>query len=308
MEIVALGIARAAIPILLPHPPGACWVSLCLPRLQSPLLLAPWDLSMSDSLITLTTDFGADSPFAAAMKGIILSINPNARLVDLSHDIPPFDLRHASFFLAESVKYFPPGTIHVVVVDPGVGGDRAILFIEIAGQRLLAPDNGCWTLLALGISRPPRVIRLSERRFWRPHVSSTFHGRDIFAPVAAHLSLGLDPQELGPGVQEWQKLSWPTPSRQGDAFVGEVIFVDHFGNLITNISGANLMNNPATHQVTIAGSAPLRRVTTYSEANPGDLVALVSSSGLLEVAESQGNAARTLSLGVGAHVRVECKP
>jgi S-adenosylmethionine hydrolase len=262
---------------------------------------------MADPLITLTTDFGPDSPFAAAMKGVILSINPAARLIDLGHDIPPFDLRYAAFFLAESVRYFPPGTIHVVVVDPGVGSDRAILFIETAGQRLLAPDNGCWTLLAAGAVQPPRVIRLAERRFWRATVSSTFHGRDIFAPAAAHLSLGIDPAELGPVVQDWQTLTWPSPSRQGDVIVGEVIFVDHFGNLITNIPGAKLTDDPGAQQITVSGGAPLRRVGTYSDARPGELTALVSSSGLLEVAENQGNAAKRLAQGVGAPVRVEWK-
>jgi S-adenosylmethionine hydrolase len=202
------------------------------------------------------------------------------------------------------VKYFPAGTLHVIVVDPGVGSDRAILFIEVAGQRLLAPDNGCWTLLAEGSSTPPRVIRLTEKRFWRPIVSSTFHGRDIFAPVAGHLSLGLDPGELGPVVSEWHKLTWPLPSRQGNSIVGEVIFVDHFGNLITNISGANLkaLTNPV---ITIDSGPPLRLVSAYSDAALGELVALVSSSGLVEVAESQGNASKRLSIGVGARVRVE---
>ena len=166
---------------------------------------------MPDPIITLTTDFGTDSPFAAAMKGVILSINPAVRLVDLSHDVPPFDVRHVSFFLAEALPYFPPGTLHVVVVDPGVGSNRSVLFVAVAGQRLLAPDNGCWTLLAEGHSKPLRVIRLAEPRFWRPIVSPTFHGRDIFAPAAAYLSLGINPAELGPTVTEWKQLAWPAP-------------------------------------------------------------------------------------------------
>src|SRR5689334_6880379 len=146
---------------------------------------------MAQPIITLTTDFGSRSPFVAAVKGVILSINPEARLVDLSHEIPPYDIRHAAFFLADAVPYFPPGTLHVVVVDPGVGGERAILHVTVGEQRLLVPDNGCWILLARGQS--PSVIRVSEPRFWRPVVSSSFHGRDIFAPVAAHLGLGVNP-------------------------------------------------------------------------------------------------------------------
>src|SRR5436190_22523502 len=133
---------------------------------------------MADHIITLTTDFGTSSPFVAALKGVMLCINPAARIVDLSHDIPPHDLRHVSFFLAESLPFFPPGTLHVVVVDPEVGTARNILFVHVAGQRLLVPDNGCWTLLAEGQTQPLRVIRLTESRFWRPIVSPTCNGRD----------------------------------------------------------------------------------------------------------------------------------
>src|SRR5262249_59023436 len=123
-------------------------------------------------IITLTTDFGTGSPFVAAVKGVILSVNPAARLVDLGHAIPPFDLKHAAFFLREAIPYFPPGTFHVVVVDPGVGSDRSVLFAEVAGQRLLVPDNGCWALFARG-REVSRVIRVCEPRFFRPFVSST---------------------------------------------------------------------------------------------------------------------------------------
>src|SRR5262245_9010783 len=163
---------------------------------------------MADSIITLTTDFGTSSPFVAAMKGVILGINPAARIVDLTHDIPPHDLRHVSFFLAESLPYFPPGSLHVVVVDPEVGTSRNVLFVAVANQRLLVPDNGCWTLLAEGHAQPLRVLRLAEKRFWRPTVCNTFHGRDIFAPVAAYLSLGVNPGDLGPEVTRWRELSW----------------------------------------------------------------------------------------------------
>jgi S-adenosylmethionine hydrolase len=262
---------------------------------------------MADQIITLTTDFGTASPFVGAMKGVILSINPAARVIDLSHEIPPFSIRHAAFFLAEALPYFPPGTLHVIVVDPGVGTDRAIFHVSAAGQRLLVPDNGCWTLLAEGHSRPLHVIRLAERRFWRPIVSATFHGRDIFAPVAAYLSLGINPAELGPAVTEWKKLTWPAPARHADNITGEVIFVDHFGNMITNISGACLTAAPAQARVTIGARTEARRVRAYGDAPVGTLVALVSSNGLLEVAEVQGNASRRLSLGLGAPVRVDWK-
>src|SRR5262249_35067851 len=157
----------------------------------------------ADAIITLTTDFGEESPYVAAIKGVILGINPAARLIDLTHQIPPQDVRHAAYFIASSIPYFPSDAIHVVVVDPGVGSERAILYVEIEGHRLLVPDNGCWTVLK---GAPPRVIRVAERAFWRPEPSNTFHGRDIFAPVAGHLSLGLDPVLLGPAVDHWERL------------------------------------------------------------------------------------------------------
>jgi S-adenosylmethionine hydrolase len=263
---------------------------------------------MSDPLITLTTDFGTDSPYVAAMKGVILGINPNARVLDLSHNIPPQDLRHVSFFLAEAIPYFPPDTLHVVVVDPGVGTERAILFVAVAGQRLLVPDNGCWTLLARGHPQPLRVLRVSEPRFWRGTVSPTFHGRDIFAPVAAYLTLGISPGELGQPVKQWQVLDWPAPCRKTDCLTGEVIFVDHFGNLITNIPGSALEPfKRQALQVRIGQTDVPRQDRTYADARRGDLVCLVGSSGLLEVAVVQGNAALTLSAAAGTPVRVEWK-
>src|SRR5262249_26891406 len=158
-----------------------------------------------------------------------------ARLVDLSHQIAPQDVRHAAYFLAAAVPYFPRGTIHVVVVDPGVGSDRALLCVEVDGQRLLAPDNGCWTLLPA--ADPARGVRLAEPRYWRPVVSATFHGRDILAPVAGHLSLGVEPSALGPVTEQWVRLERRPPIRRPDSLSGEVEFVDHFGNLITNLPG-----------------------------------------------------------------------
>src|SRR5262245_62129553 len=157
---------------------------------------------MPAPLVTLTTDFGEDSPYVAAMKGVILSINPDVRLVDLSHQIPPQDIPSASFFLTAAIPYFPPNTLHVIVVDPGVGTKRALLYVEAGGQRLLVPDNGCWTRL-IAAGETPLVIRMAEPRYWRQPVSPTFHGRDILAPVAGHLSRGVDPRSLGPAVTTW---------------------------------------------------------------------------------------------------------
>jgi S-adenosyl-L-methionine hydrolase (adenosine-forming) len=257
---------------------------------------------MAEPFITLTTDFGTSAPYVAAMKGVILALNPEARILDLSHDIPPQDVRHAAYFLASALPHFPPEALHVVVVDPGVGGGRDILYVEVGAQRLLVPDNGCWTLLYEG--RPPvRVIRLAERRFWRHTISNTFHGRDVFAPVAANLSLGLDPRKLGPSAANWVRLHRPTPTAGPAGIVGEVLFVDGFGNLVTNIPGEALARHAGVRWVKVADHDVPHFVHTYGEAEPGALVALVSSDGWLEVAVSQGNAARHLQAGVGTPVR-----
>lgn len=255
-------------------------------------------------LITLTTDFGLASPYVAAMKGVILSLNGSAHVVDLGHEIPPQDTRHAAFFLASALPYFPADTLHVVVVDPGVGTDRSALYVECGGQRILTPDNGCWTLFG---QQPARVIRLTERRFWRPTVSSTFHGRDIFAPVAGHLSLGLDPRKLGTPTQDWVRLEQKTPLRQEGSVTGEIVFVDHFGNLISNISEELLPGDRSGIEVALSGAKEHRItqwVRTYGEANINDLVTLTSSAGTLEIARVQGNAARLLGVGVGEPVTV----
>src|SRR5262249_44818334 len=156
-----------------------------------------------EPIITLTTDFGDASPYVAAMKGVILGINPAARILDLGHRLPPQDVRHASYFLAAALPYFPSGVLHVVVVDPGVGSERAALCVEVAGHCVLAPDNGCLTGFLDAVGGTPVVRRLAEPRYWRPQVSSTFHGRDIFAPAAAWLSRGVDPADLGPALSAW---------------------------------------------------------------------------------------------------------
>lgn len=261
---------------------------------------------MPDAVLTLTTDFGEASPYVGAMKGVILSLNPTARILDLSHRIPPQDVRHAAFFLQAALPYFPAGVIHVVVVDPGVGTERALLYVEVNGQRLLAPDNGCWTGLARTASRPPAVFRLTEPRYWRTPVSATFHGRDILAPVAAHLSLGVAPAALGVPVAQWVRLEGRPPVLQPDSAAGEVIFVDEFGNLITNIPGDALAAWAARRVHVWVGDRGevVRPVQTYAEAEPGTVVALVSSTGTLEVAVTRGNAAVHWQARAGSPVSV----
>jgi S-adenosylmethionine hydrolase len=238
------------------------------------------------------------------MKGVILGVNPAARLVDLTHEIPPQDVRYAAYFLANALLYFPTGTLHVVVVDPGVGTERAILYAEVAGQRVLAPDNGCLSSF-LGEAGPPIVVRhVRASRFWRPTVSPTFHGRDIFAPVAGQLSLGLNPARLGPVVSEWIRLETPEPKQTMNGIAGEVVFVDPFGNLISNIPAELVRRRPDVLRV---GKRSLKRfawVRSYAEAKPGELAALISNNGRLEVAIVQGNAGRRLGARVGTSLGV----
>lgn len=260
----------------------------------------------NDYFITLTTDFGEASPYVAALKGVILDVNPTARLLDLSHRIPPQDIRHAAFFLRHALPYFPRGTIHVIVVDPGVGSDRALLYVEVAGQRLLVPDNGCWTLLAGVGENPPTVRVLTERHYWRQPVSATFHGRDILAPVAGWLSRGLNPELLGPPVADWIRLVIPDPELGPAQLKGEIVFVDDFGNLITNIPGEAfeaLARGPV--QVIVGAAVIDRMARTYAEAEAGTALALISSSGLLEIAINQGNAAERLRAGPGTPIIVK---
>jgi S-adenosylmethionine hydrolase len=260
--------------------------------------------AVSNPLLTLTTDFGVVSPYVAAMKGVILGMNSAAKLIDLTHEIPPQDVRYAAYFLANSLPYFPAGSLHVVVVDPGVGSERAILYVEAGGQCVLAPDNGCLTALFAEVG-PPSVLRhVRASRVWRPNVSPTFHGRDIFAPVAGHLSLGLDPARLGPSIGEWKRIELPLPKLIDNAVYGEIAFVDPFGNLISNIPADLLARNIETLRVGERMLEQFSWVRSYAEAKPGELAALISSNGRLEVAVVQGNAAQQLRARVGTPLRV----
>jgi S-adenosylmethionine hydrolase len=256
---------------------------------------------MPVSIITLTTDFGAGSPYVAAMKGVVLSIAPMARIVDLSHQLPPRDIRHAAFFLLGAIPFFPPEALHVVVVDPGVGTERALLYIEVNGHRLLAPDNGCWSLLARDADAV--VWRLNAPQYWRQPVSPTFHGRDILAPVAAHMSCGVAPEAIGERVHDWVRWEPPSPVRTAHQITGEVLFVDGFGNLITNIPAEWM--RAATPRIRVGNHDVPCFVRTYGAAPPGTLVALTSSFGLLEIAIAQGDAATRFAVQVGAPVCVD---
>jgi S-adenosylmethionine hydrolase len=251
-------------------------------------------------LVTLATDFGNGSSYVAAMKGALLSVNPAARLLDLTHDLPPQNLVATAYFLADALPWFPAGTVHVVVVDPGVGTERLLLCVEWNGQIALVPDNGCWTSL-IAEGKRPTVYRLSEPRYWRQEVSATFHGRDILAPVAGHLTMGVAPADLGPHVTDWQRLDLPRPTETPDGVRGEVVIVDRFGNLITNLPAPAV---PPGATVASVGVPAVKLVRTYGEAEPGTLVALIGSSGRLEIAVVNGSAAAQLGVGLGTPIEV----
>lgn len=258
---------------------------------------------MSEQLITLTTDFGEGSPYVAVMKGVILSIHKNARIVDLSHEIPPQNVEYGSYFLATALPYFPPGAVHVAVVDPGVGTDRAILLAEMDGQFILAPDNGLLTGL-LERRQPQKIWQLTEARYWRSIVSDTFHGRDIFAPVAAHLALSPSPALFGKPHDNPVRLPGARFQIDGYGARGVIQFVDHFGNLISNIPSSVLTATPRRVSIENRPVENLRWVKTYGEACTGEIVGLISSDGFVEIAVVNENAAKRLNMSTGAAIEI----
>ncbi len=255
------------------------------------------------SIITLTTDFGAGSPYVAAMKGVILSINPEVTLVDLTHDVPAQDIRHAAMVLDSVCPRFPADTIHVAVVDPGVGTDRAIVYARMGGQQFIAPDNGLLSRLAER-HRPDQLIRLANPEFWLPEVSATFHGRDIMAPVAAHLTRGVAPEQLGPPHEGLVDIQWMKVHHGERRLEGAVEQIDSYGNLITNITVDMLEGRPTDERACIICGIyeTFGIYRTYAEQPPGTLVALIGSSGQLELAVVGDNAASRLGIAIGALV------
>lgn len=255
-------------------------------------------------LITLTTDFGLAGPYVAAMKGVILSINPAATIVDVSHAVRPQDVRGGALLLADVVHWYPAGAIHVAVVDPGVGTARRIVAFEAAGQRFVGPDNGLFSRIT-AVVQPERIVAVENSRYRLAPTSATFHGRDIMAPAAAHLSLGVDLEALGPRLESIAALDWPEPEAQGDRLLGQIESIDAFGNLITNVRAGHLAAL-GSGRLTIAcdGAAVERLLHTYGEGAAGELVALVGSSGRLELAVVGGSAAARLNAQVGDEVAV----
>ncbi|QEH38249.1 Adenosyl-chloride synthase [Aquisphaera giovannonii] len=253
-------------------------------------------------IATLTTDFGTDGPYVAAMKGVLLGLAPGTQVVDVCHTISPQNIVEGAFVLAGIVDAFPAGTVHLVVIDPGVGTDRRLIAARAADQWFVLPDNG----LISGVTRlhePEQIWEIKNPAVRRAVVSNTFHGRDILAPAAAHLLLGREPSELGPPVSKLVRLRNLDPTRDAGGFQAEVIFRDTFGNLITNV-GASLLADcpPDGWVVEVAGRRIEGLSRTYGDQPSGSLIALVGSSGWVEVAVVDGDAGRLLTAGPGTSV------
>jgi len=256
-------------------------------------------------VIALLSDFGTQDHYAGTMKGVVLGICPDATLVDISHDIPPHDVLAGALQLAASYKYFPPGTIFLVVVDPGVGSSRRGIAAEAGGYRFVGPDNG--VLTAVFREEPPRkVVELTERRYARPTVSRTFEGRDRFAPAAAWLAKGVQLPALGRPAGPLHQLDLPVPSCAEGVLTGTVVMVDRFGNLISNIDRRTFESFVRGQPVRIlADGRPVSRlVSTYSEMPAGEVCALFGSSDHLELAVYSGDAGRLGGLQRGARIEV----
>ena len=278
---------------------------------------------MSAPIITLTTDFGTADSFVGAMKGVIHGINPDATLVDITHDVPPQDVAAGAFTFAVACGYFPEGTIHVLVVDPGVGTARRPLVVTSPDASFVCPDNGILSYVyASGtaaqqrqrrrdgelfapeqVALPPgwQAFHLTNAHYWRHPVSSTFHGRDLFAPVAAHLSRGERPDTMGEPVDLVTAITVPKPTLHDGHIEGCVLHVDHFGNLITNIE-AGMLPVETRIMIEVAGRKLHGLASSYQEGTP--LVAIVGSHGYLEIAAANGNAAEMLGMGRGGEVSV----
>lgn len=248
-------------------------------------------------LITLLTDFGYRDGYAGIMAGVIHGINPQANIVDMAHNIDAGDIRSAAFVLRQSYPYFPPQSIHVVVVDPGVGSSRKAIVCVTPHRSFVAPDNG--VLSPVFRHEECKVYALTNRRYWLETVSSTFHGRDIFAPVAAHLSAGVPVEELGEKFDDYVLFEQPEPVRRENEIIGEILYCDRFGNLVTNFPSGLAGEIKVVHigKVKVNGI-----VSTFSEVGPLEPLALVGSHGYIEIAVNGGSAAELTGCGIGARV------
>jgi S-adenosylmethionine hydrolase len=271
-------------------------------------------------VITLTTDFGLADAYVAAMKGVVLGINPGVQLVDITHAVPPRDIARAAFVLGAASPSFPPATIHLAVVDPGVGTARKAVIVRTPGADFVAPDNGVLSYIVQPYLAGPlssnrrklkathglEAVAITEPRFWRSPVSATFHGRDIFAPVAAHLSLGVPPSEFGEPINSLTVLPLARPSQSPDGtLTGHILQIDSFGNLITDVSRRDLPSAPEDITVRV-GRRTIHGLSLTYGAGRG-LLALVGSSGYLEISLKDGDAAAVLQARAGDEVKIMIK-
>jgi S-adenosylmethionine hydrolase len=255
-------------------------------------------------LITLTTDFGLADPYVAEIKAVILGINPSVEIVDISHQIEKFNMRMGAYVLAAAAPYFPKDTIHVAVIDPGVGTKRKPILIETGNSFLIGPDNG---LLALAAEKQGirHVYEIANPKYMLPKVSTTFHGRDIFAPAAAHLSKGVSPSEFGPKVHRIVKPRFAKIFRKGSMLIGEIIHVDGFGNIITNFTADHLESISVKENVKVKigeTTLRLRLCKAYAGVKAKKPLAIIGSHDFLEISVNQGNAAEAFKAKVGDKV------
>jgi S-adenosylmethionine hydrolase len=260
------------------------------------------------AIITLTTDFGLRDPFAGIMKGVILGICPEARLVDLTHDIPAHDVLAGALALESAVSYFPVGTVHLAVVDPGVGSARRALAVASLGHLFVGPDNGLLTFAL--VPGAWEAVALEARQFRLPSVSQTFHGRDVFAPAAAHLASGVSLDALGPRITDPVRLALPECRAEGADVIGEVIGADRFGNLLTSITAAAVQRLDPGREVDVTvGDRPVGGLArSYADGRPEAPAAILGSQGRVEIFVRNGSAASVLGAGRGTPVRVRRAP
>lgn len=261
---------------------------------------------MADPIITLTTDFGTSDHLVAAMKGVILNINPAARIVDINHNVAPYDLLDGALSIGNAYKFFPPRTIHIIIVDPGVGTERRPVLVSGEKQFFVAPDNG---VLSVVYEREPCTVRhiTAEHYFLNP-VSPTFHGRDVFAPTAAWLSKTMQTEAFGDEITDFVRFSMPKAKANGQTVKGVILRVDAFGNLMTNLTEEEIpigALDGGPIKLVVNGKQVLRFVRTFASGNPGEPIAVLGSAGYLEIAVNRGNAARTLGANRGAEVTLD---
>lgn len=254
-------------------------------------------------IITLTTDFGYQDYYVSAMKAAILNINPDARLLDVSHSIPAQDIMAGAWVVKNAAFMFPEGSIHLAVVDPGVGTTRKPIVVEIDGHYFVGPDNGLFSLVAS--ERSYQAHELSNKNYMADSISKTFHGRDIFAPAAGHLSNGLPPETFGPPLSEMLRYRWATPIHDAEGIQGWVMHIDGYGNLITNIPAALIEEYEYKTLKVYAGTTIMHNIyAAYGDVPTGDAVSLIGSSGMLEISVNQGRAEELLNVQKGAPVSV----